>query len=58
MGHVWGPLMSGKGDTPRPLSVPQETFASNWDLIFKKPKAEPSKEEKEKDPEKEDDLRI
>lgn len=27
--------MSGKGDTPRPLSVDQETFASNWDAIFK-----------------------
>lgn len=49
--------MSGKGDTPRPLSVPQEIFANNWDLIFKKPKAEPSEEEK-KDPKKEDDLRI
>lgn len=29
--------MSGKGDTPRPLSVDAETFANNWDLIFKKP---------------------
>jgi len=23
-----------KGDTPRPLSVPQETYASEWDRIF------------------------
>ena len=37
--------MSGKGDTPRPFSVDQETFASNWDLIFKKPKAENQPEE-------------
>lgn len=27
--------MSGKGSKPRPLSVDAETFASNWDLIFK-----------------------
>ena len=26
--------MAGKGDTPRPLSVPQETFASNYERIF------------------------
>jgi Zn finger protein HypA/HybF involved in hydrogenase expression len=28
--------MSGKGDTPRPLSVSQEQFASNWEMIFGK----------------------
>lgn len=26
----------GKGSAPRPFSVDQETFASNWDRIFKK----------------------
>jgi hypothetical protein len=26
----------GKGDTPRPFSVPKEKFDSNWDAIFKK----------------------
>lgn len=26
----------GKGDTPRPLSVPKEKFDKNWDAIFKK----------------------
>lgn len=26
--------MSGKGSTPRPFSVDQTTFASNWDRIF------------------------
>ena len=26
----------GKGDAPRPLSVPKEKFDSNWDAIFKK----------------------
>ena len=30
--------MSGKGDTPRPLSVDRDTFESNWDKIFSKPK--------------------
>jgi hypothetical protein len=28
--------MSGKGSRPRPYSVSQDTFASNWDAIFKK----------------------
>jgi hypothetical protein len=27
---------NGKGDKPRPLSVPMETFDNNWDTIFKK----------------------
>lgn len=26
----------GKGSQPRPFSVDQETFANNWDAIFKK----------------------
>jgi len=26
----------GKGDTPRPLAVDQETFEKNWDAIFNK----------------------
>jgi len=26
--------MNGKGDTPRPLSVPRKEFESNWDLAF------------------------
>ncbi len=26
--------MSGKGSKPRPYSVDQETFTSNWDKIF------------------------
>jgi hypothetical protein len=28
----------GKGDSPRPYSVDQETFANNWDAIFGKKK--------------------
>jgi len=28
--------MSGKGSRPRPFSVDQKTFDSNWDKIFKK----------------------
>jgi hypothetical protein len=28
--------MNGKGDAPRPLSVDADTFANNWDRIFKK----------------------
>lgn len=27
--------MSGKGSKPRPIAVDQETYASNWDAIFK-----------------------
>lgn len=34
----------GKGSKPRPYSVDQKTFESNWDNIFKKK----NKEEKEK----------
>jgi hypothetical protein len=34
---------NGKGDKPRPYSVPLEKFDSNWDNIFKK------KTEKDKD---------
>lgn len=26
----------GKGSTPRPFSVDQETFSNNWDRIFNK----------------------
>jgi hypothetical protein len=29
---------NGKGDKPRPYSVPLETFDNNWDTIFKKNK--------------------
>ena len=28
--------MSGKGSTARPFDIDAETFASNWDAIFKK----------------------
>lgn len=27
---------NGKGDKPRPLSIPLEQFDNNWDSIFKK----------------------
>jgi hypothetical protein len=30
--------MSGKGSRPRPFSVQQDKFASNWDAIFGKKK--------------------
>ena len=41
----------GKGDTPRPFSVSQETFASNWDAIFgKKKQAEKIEDEVDIDP--------
>ena len=29
--------MSGKGSSPRPFSVPLETFNTNFDAIFRKP---------------------
>lgn len=28
--------MNGKGDSPRPLSVTQNKFSDNWELIFGK----------------------
>ena len=28
--------MNGKGDSPRPFSVDQETFKNNWERIFNK----------------------
>ena len=28
--------MSGKGSAPRPYSVDQQTFADNWQAIFRK----------------------
>jgi hypothetical protein len=28
-------MSNGKGDSPRPLSVDSETFANNWERIFK-----------------------
>ena len=38
--------MSGKGSRPRPYSVDQKTFDSNWDAIFgKKNKEEPKQEQ-------------
>lgn len=27
--------MAGKGSAPRPYSVPQDEYASNWDRIFR-----------------------
>ena len=32
--------MAGKGDKRRPMKVPQEDYAKNWDRIFKKKKKE------------------
>jgi len=32
--------MSGKGDKRRPMKVPQDDYAKNWDRIFKKKKKE------------------
>lgn len=29
-------MSNGKGDTPRPLSVDQKTFATNWERAFAK----------------------
>jgi len=35
--------MNGKGDKPRPLSVPRNKFNSNWDKIFKPKKKQGKK---------------
>jgi len=36
----------GKGSNPRPFSVSQETFASNYDKIFRKPSPKELEDEK------------
>ena len=36
----------GKGSSPRPFSVSQETFASNYDKIFRKPSPKELEDEK------------
>ena len=42
--------MSGKGSTPRPLSVPRKVYDNNWDRIFgKKIKKENSKKKEKLD---------
>jgi hypothetical protein len=36
----------GKGSSPRPFSVSQETFANNYDKIFRKPTQQQLDDEK------------
>ena len=36
--------MAGKGSRPRPFSVSQQVYNSNWDRIFGKPKHDDGKE--------------
>ena len=36
----------GKGSSPRPFSVSQETYANNYDRIFRKPSPKELEEEK------------
>jgi len=36
----------GKGSSPRPFSVSQETFANNYDKIFRKPTQQELDDEK------------
>lgn len=38
-------MTSGKGDAPRPMSVPFGEYAKNWDRIFKKDKSPDVKSE-------------
>lgn len=47
-------LDGGKGSTPRPYSVDQETFASNWDRIFGKKKKKEQDEVKNEIPQGQD----
>ena len=39
--------MSGKGSSPRPYSVPLETFDNNFDVIFRKQQLEVTEQEEE-----------
>jgi hypothetical protein len=43
-----------KGSNPRPFSVDQKTFDSNWDSIFKKKEEQLIKDKEQKEKEKED----
>ena len=36
----------GKGSSPRPFSVSQETYANNYDRIFRKPSPQELEEDK------------
>lgn len=40
--------MNGKGDTPRPLTVPRKTWNENWETAFGKNKNENKKDKKDK----------
>ena len=35
--------MSGKGSSPRPISIPRKEYERNWDQIFGKKKEETPK---------------
>ena len=43
----WRSDMSGKGSSPRPYSVPLETFNNNFDAIFRKEPLEVTEQEEE-----------
>ena len=40
-------MQNGKGDKPRPLTVPRKEFDKNWGLIFGKKTAKSKEPEKE-----------
>ena len=40
--------MNGKGDKPRPFSVPKRDFGAEFDRIFRKKKDEQTKDEEKK----------
>lgn len=42
---MWRLAIMGKGDTPRPMDVDYDTYASNWDRCFKKHIIQPTPEE-------------
>ena len=37
---------AGKGDKPRPLSVPRDIYGKNWDIIFSKKEADDRRAER------------
>jgi hypothetical protein len=45
-----------KGSNPRPYSVDQKTFDSNWDAIFKKKEEQVIDNKEQKEKEKENEL--
>jgi hypothetical protein len=41
-------MSNGKGDSPRPMTIPYDKYVDNWDAIFKKKTPKVKKPKKQK----------